>query len=171
MASSLLPTIRLRVKWVYFVVPVLLTLGLSGYVYWFAEPTRDLRVVGESPFSWSRPPVRTGPAVEIALSENYEGRNGEQEARDDIGRGKLVFFAIGDTPPWHDIWGEEMKRRFGVEVRTIAEPMVSDSQEKFFETYNDVVWKHLCGRFGSVKVNDTAWEAKKMFQQRPAKKG
>ena len=109
--------------------------------------------------------------MEIALSENYEGRNGEQEARDDIGRGKLVFFAIGDTPPWHDIWGEEMKRRFGVEVRTIAEPMVSDSQEKFFETYNDVVWKHLCGRFGSVKVNDTAWEAKKMFQQRPAKKG
>lgn len=69
------------------------------------------------------------------LSDSFS--KGRADAQADIQRGHLTVETGGMRAPWDDTYTVLMKKRYGVELRTVAGCMISDDDAEHCRGYNE----------------------------------
>ncbi|MBI5766306.1 MAG: hypothetical protein HZA93_00810 [Verrucomicrobia bacterium] len=152
----------------YFWVPAGL---LGGFLAYYAlspkAGTRELTVLGGGP-NLGRVSGNQIERQRVRLSggDEYEGRDGRQEANEHFQRGRMVILSYGLYLPWDEIEREIWKRDYNVEYTALAGCIVSEPLVAYVEAYNQVMRDHIKTRFGSDVFALVGKQAREEFDRR-----
>jgi len=103
--------------------------------------------------------------------DRYFGRDGAREAGAALARGKLVYLEYGLAVPWEAERREVARKQFGIECRSIAGCVITDSLQKFATAYNAVMEAAIVSRFGPHVFDVVNREGQALLEARWAKNG
>lgn len=63
---------------------------------------------------------------------------GRLTAHFDVWRGNYVVLAYGLPPPWRPQYAQLLRERYGIEVRTVAKCIVSETLRSYADSYDEV---------------------------------
>ena len=90
---------------------------------------------------------------------------GERDARSDIARGHYVQLGYGLATPWTPEYVRLLRERYGVEYRTVAGCVVSESELLYFHAYNAVSTAAANRKFGHDVFEKSAEESRKSWER------
>jgi hypothetical protein len=148
------------------IVPLALMLAFIVYVRCWASRTTTFHFVGESPEWGSKRMLAVRPPVTSTSSDEYEGRDGEREASEDLRAGKVVLLGYGLPYPWHAELREIWKHDFDVEFRDVAGCMVTEALVAYVSGYNRVMYAHIAKRLGPDASEAVSRKARALYDER-----
>jgi len=82
------------------------------------------------------------------VRENTAQTRGRLAAHFDVWRGHYVVLAYGLPPPTRPEYAKLLRQRYGIEVRTVALCMVSETLTSYADSYNEVSAAAANRKFG-----------------------
>lgn len=95
----------------------------------------------------------------------YAGRDGRKEAERDILQGRVAMLTYGLPVAWQPNYREILLNEHGIELRTVAGCMVSDSLLEYVAAYNEVMATHIAGTQGDGVFESAAERARLAHEQ------
>ena len=90
---------------------------------------------------------------------------GELVAQVDLARGHHNYLTAGLPVAWYPRYAQILKGRFGIDTTPVAGCVVSESQSRYIEGYNQVSMEAAKRRFGRDVFRESAIEASKNWSQ------
>ena len=91
---------------------------------------------------------------------------GRLKARYDVWRGHYAVLAYGLPPPWRPQYAHLLRERYGIEVRTIALCIVSETLRSYADSYDEVSAAAASHKFGHDVFKECAEVARSQWEQR-----
>jgi hypothetical protein len=95
-------------------------------------------------------------------------KRGRMAARYDLGRGHYKILAYGLAPGWRSEYDHLLKERYGIEVRTVALCLVSETLRSYVDSYDEVSAVAVNRKFGHDVFNECAEAARKNWEAKRA---
>lgn len=106
----------------------------------------------------------------VISAESTASVRGRLTAHYDVWRGHYVVLAYGLPVPWRSQFAQLLRERYGVEVRTVALCIVSETLRSYADSYDDVSAADANHRFGRDIFKECAEAARSQWElQRGAK--
>jgi len=104
------------------------------------------------------------------IREHSAPVRGRLMARYDVWRGQYVVLAYGLPPPWRPRYAQLLRERYGIEVRTVALCIVSETLLSYADSYDEVSAAAANHKFGHDVFKECAEVARSQWElQRAAK--
>jgi len=105
-----------------------------------------------------------------SMREYTAPMRGRLTAHYDVWRGHYVVLAYGLPLPWRSQYAQLLRERYGVEVRTVALCIVSETLRSYADSYDEVSAADANHRFGRDIFKECAEAARAQWElQRGAK--
>ena len=107
-----------------------------------------------------------GRLCRVDSGEYTAPMRGRLKARYDVWRGHYAVLAYGLPPPWCPQYAHLLRERYGIEVRTIALCIVSETLRSYADSYDEVSAAAASHKFGHDVFKECAEVARSQWEQR-----
>lgn len=109
------------------------------------------------------------PLVALAIAWSMAApMRGRMAARYDVGHGHYRILAYGLPPGWRSEYARLLKEEYGIEMRTVALCIVSETLRSYVDSYDEVSTAAANHKFGHDVFNECAEAARKNWERQRA---